>query len=119
MDYLLSSLQYLAQLFDTYANLIGAASTFAIALLTVFLWAENRRMRKAGAAPEVVAYLTPHPDGHGGIQFVLANVGRGPAYGLTFEFIYDEKDFASHAVMLVNDKERTPLTVLPQDEKLA
>jgi hypothetical protein len=66
-----------------------------------------------------VAYLTPHPDGHGGIQFILANVGRGPAFDLTFDLRYDETDFKSHDVLLANDKERTSITVLPQDEKVA
>ncbi|MER9602263.1 hypothetical protein [Mesorhizobium sp. M0239] len=100
------------------ATAVSAVATGVIALLTAFLWFENRSLRKAGIAPEIVAYLSPHSDGNGAINFVLANVGRGPAFDVRFELLYDEQDFKSHDVMLVNDKERMPMTVIPQDEKI-
>lgn len=65
-----------------------------------------------------MAYLLPHLDGHGGIHFVLANVGRGPAFNVTFELEYDDGDFEAHHVMLLNDPQRSPISVLPQDEKI-
>ena len=107
-------------LFDanSYASLITAIATAVLALLTAILWFENRSLRKAGSSPEVVAYLLPHPDGHGGIHFVLANVGKGPAVDVTFELEYDEDDFKAHRVMLLNDPQRRPVSVLPQDEKI-
>lgn len=98
-----------------YANYITAGATVAIAGLTFFLWYENLTLRKAGSSPELVAYLSPHPDGHGGIEFVLANVGRGPAFDVTFDLICDEEDFKAHDVLVVNDKDRMPITVIPQD----
>lgn len=103
---------------NSYANLITAAATAVLAVLTGVLWHENRSLRKAGASPEVVAYLLPHPDGHGGVHFVLANVGRGPAFNVTFDLDYDEEDFESHRVMLINDPQRSPISVLPQEEKI-
>lgn len=98
-----------------YANYITAFATAVIACLTLFLLFENRTLRKAGSSPELVAYLSPHPDGHGGIEFVLANVGRGPAFDVTFDLICDDEDFKAHDVMVVNDPERMPITVIPQD----
>jgi hypothetical protein len=103
---------------NSYANLVTAAATAVLAILTGVLWIENRSLRKAGSAPEVVAYLLPHPDGHGGVHFVLANVGRGPAFNVTFDLDYDEDDFKAHRVMLLNDPQRSPISVLPQDEKI-
>jgi len=103
---------------NSYASLITALATAVLAILTGILWFENRSLRKAGYSPEVVAYLLPHPDGHGGIQFVLANVGKGPAFDVTFELEYDENDFKEHKVLLENDCQRKPVSVLPQDEKI-
>lgn len=103
---------------NSYANLITAAATAVLAVLTGVLWHENRSLRKAGSSPEVVAYLLPHPDGHGGVHLVLANVGRGPAFNVTFDLDYDEDDFESHRVILLNDPERRPISALPQDEKI-
>jgi len=101
-----------------YAPLIGAASTAAIAVLTVFLWFENRTLRRAGSSPEVVAYIKPHTDGSGAIEFVMANVGKGPAFGIEYNFICDESDFEYHRVMIRNDSDRMPISVLPQDEAM-
>lgn len=102
--------------FAEYAPLIGAASTAAIAVLTVFLWFENRTLRRAGSSPEVVAYLKPHTDGSGAIEFVMANVGKGPAFGIEYSLVCDESDFESHRVMIRNEPGRMPISVLPQDE---
>jgi hypothetical protein len=111
MDDLLASL-------NKYSDLITAAATVALAALTWFLLFENRGLRKAGSAPQVVAYLLPHPDGNGAVELVLANVGKGPAFNITFVLSCDEGDFDAHDVLLRNDADRMPLTVLPQDEKL-
>lgn len=97
------------------ATVATAAATIAIAFLTFFLFWENRTLRKAGSSPEPVAYLSPHPDGHGGIEFVLANVGSGPAFDVTFSLEYDDADFQAHDVMVLNDKDRMPISVIPQD----
>lgn len=110
---------FISSLNNNYANLITAASTVALAALTALLWFENRRLRNAGIAPQVVAYLRAHPDGNGAVQFVLANMGKGPAFAVKFVLACDEADFDAHEVLLRNDTERMPMSVLPQEEKLA
>jgi hypothetical protein len=111
MDGLLDSLNH-------YSNLVTAASTAGLVLFTLFLWIENHRLRKSGSAPEVVSYLLPHPHGNGAIQFILANIGKGPAFEVKFDLVYDEDDFKAHNVMLENDKDRMPISVLPQNEEI-
>lgn len=100
-----------------YASYINAVSTTVIAVLTGFVLYENRALRKAGSSPELVAYLSPHPDGNGAIEFILANVGRGPAFDVTFELSYDEADFQAHDVKVINDHDRMPISVIPQDDQ--
>lgn len=102
-----------------YGDAITAIATVVIAYVTFILADENRRLRKAGTEPEVVAYLTPHQDGTGGINFVLANIGQGPARNVRFELEYDEEDFSSHGVKLLKNSDRTAISVLPQGEKLS
>lgn len=101
------------------ATAVIAAFTMLTAVLTWALMGENRRLRKAGTEPEVTAYLTPHPDGNGAINFVLANIGQGPARNVRFSFLCDEEDFKSHDVWLENDSNRSCASVLPQGEKIA
>lgn len=107
------------QLINQASPAITAIATAAIAVLTFILASENRRLRKAGTEPHVVAYLAPHPDGHGGVNFILANVGQGPAKNVKFTLIHDEADFRSHSALLYNEYGRAPLTLLPQGERIA
>jgi hypothetical protein len=103
---------------ENFSNLLTAISTLAIAFFTTFLWFENRRLRKAGSEPDVVSYVAPTPSGNGAIEFILANVGNGPAFQVTFSLDYDEADFEEHRVYLMNDLDRMPISVLPQGEKI-
>lgn len=109
---------------NSYANAVTAFSaavtalaTGALAILTWILAQENRKLRKAGTEPKVVAYLATHPIGDNAINFVLANIGQGPALDVRFELIYDEEDFRSHGARLHNNQERTAISALPQGEK--
>ena len=103
---------------------LTAISTLFIALLAgVSAWLtrsliqENKLLRKAGTEPRVVAYLAHHPYLWEFFNFVLANVGRGPARNVSFRILAaDEGDFESHEVALKNSAERTPLGFLPQEE---
>ncbi len=97
---------------------VTAFATGALAVLTWILAQENRKLRKAGTEPKVVAYLTTHPVGHNVINFVLANIGQGPALDVWFELIYDEEDFKAYGVRLQNNPERTAISALPQGEKI-
>lgn len=85
------------------------------AWLTAILAKENKLLRKAGTEPQVVAYLSPHPRIVGPLQFILANVGQGPAFNIRFRIVVGGEDFASHEARLVPPK--IPLTVLPQGER--
>lgn len=100
------------------ATAVIAAFTMMTAVLTWALMTENRRLRKAGTEPKVTAYLTPHPDGNGAINFVLANIGQGSARNVKFSFECDEADFVRHDVWLANDSNRACASVLPQGEKI-
>jgi len=103
---------------NDHAAILGALSTTAIAALTVFLLFENRALRQAGIQPKVVAYLAPHSDGNGAVELVLSNVGRGPAFQLSFSFKCDPNDFKDHNVMVYNEPKRTAISVLPQNENI-
>ena len=97
---------------------VTAASTFVLAVLTAFLWWENRRLRNAGVSPEMVAHLAPHADGNGAVELVFSNVGRGPAFNVSFSFVCSDDDFAAHNVKLLNDPDRPPFSVIPQNEAI-
>ena len=103
---------------DDGSALLTALATVAIAILTFQLANENRRLREAGTEPKVVAYISPHPDGNGGVNIVFANVGSGPALDFSFKFQCDWDDFKRHRVLVKDDAGRTAINVLPQGEKI-
>ena len=74
-------------------TMIGGLSTLVVAVLTIFLVRENRLLRKAGNSPRIVAHFEVHPDGNGGLNLALSNVGTGPALDVSFSFEYDDEDF--------------------------
>lgn len=106
-------------------NLVTAVASAAIAVftalsvfITAFLVVENRRLRRIETDPELVAYLSPHPYGHGGVNFIISNIGRGVAKDISFVLEYDENDFREHSAQIYNDSERSNTNVLPQGEKI-
>jgi hypothetical protein len=100
------------------ASLISALATVAIAWLTFSLAGENRKLRKAGQTPQVVAYLIPHPDGNGAVNIVFANIGLGLAKEVVFNIICDEDDFNAHRVVMKTFKGSAPINVIPSGEKI-
>ena len=106
-------------------GLISAAATVVIAFfaiittfLTLTLANENRLMRKSGTEPKVVAYLKLAPYRAYVVNFVLANVGQGPARDVEFTFQADESDFRDHDVRIGNYSDRTLTSMLPQGERI-
>lgn len=104
---------------------INAGSTVAIALAAIFtavltchLVRENRLLRKAGTEPEVVAYLTVDSRNIGAIDFVLANIGQGPAKNVQFRLCGKSDDFERHDILLANQTDRKAVSVLPQGERV-
>ena len=111
--------------FNSNHDLISAGATVVIALfaiitafLTLALANENRLMRKSGTEPKVVAYLKLAPYRANIVNFVLANVGQGPARDVEFTFQADESDFRDHDVRIGNHSDRTLTSMLPQGERI-
>jgi len=101
-----------------FATVVSACATVAIAVLTIFLVSENRKLRNAGKEPRVIAYLIPHPDGNGAVNMVFANVGVGLATNVTFSFECDAEDFGAHHVLLTARNSAAPINALPAGEKI-
>ena len=100
------------------ATVVSALATAAIAVLTILLVCENRKLRKAAKEPQVVAYLVPHPDGNGGVNIVFANVGLGLAKNVLFSIKCDEADFQAHHVLMKTLKGHAPINAIPSGEKI-
>ena len=100
-------------------TIVIAMSTLITVILTWMLARENRLLRKAGTEPEVVAYLTIHPLYQTFLNFVLANVGRGPARNVRFEFDVGEKVLDANEIRLKNSITRKPISFLPQGESIS
>ncbi len=100
------------------ATVISACATVAIAVLTVFLVSENRKLRNVGKEPRVIAYLIPHPDGNGAVNMAFANVGMGLATDVSFSFDCDAEDFNSHHVLMTAHDSAAPIDALPAGERI-
>jgi len=101
------------------AAVLSGFSTLAIAALTLFLWRENRLLRKAGSNPQLIAYFEPHPDGTGGLNIAISNVGKGPAKDVYFRFKGDPENFAKYDLILDCSQRRGPIATIPQDGKIS
>ncbi len=108
-------------------GLISAIATVVIASfagitvwLTRALAEENRLMRKADTEPKVVAYLAADAQRPHAINFVLANVGRGPARNVEFTIEGDMGDFKSHDVSssFTSHSGGRGTDMLPQGERI-
>ena len=100
------------------ATLIIAISAAVTVFLTRALVRENRLLRKAGTEPEIVAYLAIHPLYQTFLNFVLANVGRGPAQNVRFKLAANSEDLEARDVALRNSVDRKPISFLPQGENM-
>lgn len=101
------------------ATILSGFSTVVISILTAFLWRENRLLRQAGSEPSLVAYFEPHPDGTGGLNISIANIGTGPARNVYFKFLDEQENFARYNLILDCDIKRGPITLIPQGEKIS
>ena len=94
---------------------IGIFAAFTV-ILTTIIAKENRRLRRAETEPEVVAYLRIDPLKPVAINFVIMNVGRGPAMNVRFTIGGDDADFAKHRVAYIHDVNWAPIGMLPPGE---
>ena len=101
------------------ATIFIAVSAIITAVATKTLARENKLLRKAETEPKVVAYLTLDPIYWGCFNFVLANVGRGPARNISFKFDADHQEFKNHDVALKNSADREAISFLPQGESIS
>ncbi len=104
---------------DDIATILSGFSTVVIAIITVFLWRENRLLRKAGSEPKLVAYFEPHPDGTGGMNISIVNVGKGPARNVYFQFMEGAEYFPHYNLILDCTTKIGPITLIPQGEKIS
>lgn len=101
------------------ATILSAFATVAIAVLTMLLWKENRLLRKAGSNPMVVAHFDIHPDGTGGVNMSLSNIGTGPALDVSFEIQANQENFNQYSIQLDVARKRAPMTLIAQEEKVS
>lgn len=100
------------------ATVIIAAAAGITARLTHNLVRENKLLRKVGEDPKVIAYLESDSRHPSYFNFILANVGRGPARSINFEFDFDERFYANGRVAPMNKPDRKPYGFLPQNERI-
>lgn len=103
----------------SFATVVIALFAVVTAWLTSSLVNENRRLRRIGEEPKIVAYLQGDPRNASVINLEIMNAGRGPARKITFEHDIDEKFWVGNKAMLRNDPDRTPFDFLPQDDKIS
>lgn len=105
-----------ASLITALSSVVLTVTTVVYAWLTAILAKENRLLRKAGTEPQVVAYLSIHPQITGPLNFTLANVGQGPAFDVHFRVVSGgEEEFQKRQIRLAQLS--VPLTVIPQGER--
>lgn len=93
------------------------ANLFSVGV-AVFLFRENRLLRKVGTEPNIIVYLTPSEIARGFLNLVVKNTGKGVAKDLNFSFDHDTADFEQHDVGIHRMKLWENLSLLPPDEKL-
>ena len=100
---------------------IIAFSSIVTAYLTWNLFRENRLLRKVGAEPEIIAYLSTGTKEFIDINFALINVGRGPARNIEFQLNGIDRvpqgDDLGNATALRNNPDRKPIGFLAEAEK--
>ena len=97
------------------ATVVMALTALVLVRLAAGLARDNRRLRRAAAEPVVIAFLQPHPRIAGALDFVLANVGRGPALEVSFGIIAGGEDFEGHEASLRAPS--VPLSVILAGER--
>lgn len=98
------------------ATIVIALAAVTSAWITWRLSQDNRALRQAGTEPNVVAYLRTGAR-HGFPEFVVANVGEGPAFNVTIRFVVDAAEFARKNVKQQANVDQAIAAVLPQGEK--
>jgi hypothetical protein len=77
----------MASAVSAFAAVVVMFATLVALGLNRRLAKENRELRKAEGDPRVVAYATINPRAFGAIDFVIANVGKGPARNISYKVV--------------------------------
>lgn len=102
----------------TFATAVIAVSAFVTAWLTSQLAKENRRLRRAGTEPNVIAYIALDKRHRECLNMVIANVGNGPAYDVRISREADEQNFADYALSFTDDTQRPPIPLISSGDRL-
>jgi hypothetical protein len=76
-------------------------ATVATVTLNRRLASENRRLRKTEGDPLVVAYATINPRVYAAIDFVIANIGKGPARNISYKVVLGGEDLKAKNVRML------------------
>jgi hypothetical protein len=107
----------LASAVSAFAALVIMCATLATVALNRRLAKENRTLRKAEKDPQVVAYATINPRVYAAIDFVIANIGKGPAREISYRIVFGGEDLKAKGVrMLPSD---VKYAFLPAGEQLS
>ncbi|MBO1021626.1 hypothetical protein IPV08_16825 [Methylobacterium sp. SD274] len=104
------------------ASALAAIAALVVAAVTMWinkrLLDENKILRKAGTEPEVVAFLMPNDDNVNVINFVVANLGSGPAFDIIVTTNIDPATLKVKEAFFKLGFGTVPISVLPQGDRL-
>lgn len=95
---------------------ITAIATVVLAFITFWYALVTQQLLKVGSTPQVVAYIVPNRTEISVLEFVLANLGKGPAYNVTVEILVGREELLAKKGTILEP--RVPILVIPQDEKI-
>jgi hypothetical protein len=105
---MLSWLNSNASVVSGIATAVSASTAIVVMFATLMTVAlnrrlarENRELRKAEGDPQVIAYATTNPRYFPALDFVLANIGRGPAKNVSYKIVSGGEDLAKKGVRLL------------------
>jgi hypothetical protein len=95
-----------------------AISTFAYAIINIFMLIENQKIREIKSTPLIVAFLKSTED-HSAFRLYIKNVGEGVAKDVKVKILNDYKTFGLENRMLSNlGIMKYELNILPPQEQL-
>ena len=94
-------------------------TTIVYAAFTAVLVKENKALRLSGTEPYVIAYLLPDQRHVTVINFIVSNVGRGPAKNISVKFKGDIEEWERRKVGTIYAERQIVATWLPQDQKVS
>lgn len=111
------TVQTITSLVTAFTAIELMCTTIVYVIYTWQLAVENRLLRKASTDPRVVGYATINPRVFGAIEFVIRNVGKGPARNVSYKIVSGGDDLNMKGVRLLPSG--VAFAFLPQDEQLS